>query len=131
MAIAHLHELNINELDNNNSVCALFKDLVKAFDTVNHKILLYKFEQYEVRGVANDVIRSYLTNRKQLVSKGGFSSSLSVIDIGMPQGSVLGPILFLIYINDLSRCSNFTTTLYADDNVLTMPHKNVNCLQTN
>jgi len=88
MDIAHLHELIINELDNNSSVCALFMDLAKAFDTVNHEIPLYKLEQYGVRGVAGDAIRSYLTNRKQLVRGRGFFSPLLVIDIGVPQGSV-------------------------------------------
>ena len=87
-------------------------------------------DQYEIRGVANDVIRSYLTNRKQFVSGIGCSSLLLDINIGVPQGSVLGPILFLIYINGLSNCFNFKTTLYADDSVLTLSHKNVNCLQT-
>ena len=104
-------------------------DLAKAFDTVNHKILLNKLEQYGLRGVANDLMKSYLTNRKQFISGNGFSSSLLGINIGVPQGSVLGPILFLIYINDLSNCSNFATTLYADDSVLTLSHKNINCLQ--
>ena len=131
LAIAHLHELVINELDKNNSIRALFLDLAKAFDTVNHNILLFKSEQYGIRGVANDLIRSYLTNRKQFVSGGGFSSSQLSIDIGVPQGSVFGPILFLIYINDLSSCSNFETTLYADDSVLTLSHKHVHTLQTN
>ena len=68
LAIAHLNELIINDLDCNNSVYAIFLDLAKAFDTCNHKILLFKLDQYGIRGVANDVIRSYLTNRKQFVS---------------------------------------------------------------
>ena len=104
--------------------------LAKAFDTCNHKILLFKLDQYGIRGVANDVIRSYLTNRKQFVSGNGYSSSLLDINIGVPQGSVLGSILFLIYVNDLPNCSNFKTTLNADHSVLTLSHKNVNCFQT-
>ena len=86
LAIAHLNELIINDLDNNISVCAIFLDLAKAFDAFNHNILLFKLDQYGIRGVVNDVIISYLTNR----------------NIGVPQSSVLGSILFLSYINDLS-----------------------------
>ena len=100
LAIAHLNELIINDLDNNNSVYAIFLDSAKAFDTYNHKILLFKLDHYGIRGVANDVIRSYLTNRKQFVSGNGYLSSLLDINIGVPQSSVLGPICFLIYIND-------------------------------
>ena len=133
LAIAHLHELIMTELDNDRSVCTIFMDLAKAFDTVNHNIFLFKLEQYGVRGVANNLLSSYLSNRKQFVHGDGFSSSLLDIDIGVLrlQGSVLGPILFLIYINDLYYCSDFKTTLYADDNVLTLSHKNVNRLQYN
>ena len=75
----------------------MFLNLAKAFDTCNHKILQLKLDQYGIRGVANDVIRSYLTKRKQFVSGNGYSSSLLVlnINIGVPQGSVLGPVLKL------------------------------------
>ena len=67
LAIAHLHELIMTELDNDRSVCTIFMDLAKAFDTVNHNILLFKLEQYGVRGVANNLLSSYLSNRKQFV----------------------------------------------------------------
>ena len=126
-----MHELIVTELDNHKSVCTIFLDLAKAFDTVNHNILLFKLEQCGVRGVANNLLSSYLSNRKQFVHGDGFSSSLLDIDISVSQGSVLGPIIFLIYINDLYYCSYFKTTLYADDSVLTLSHKNVNRLQYN
>ena len=80
------------------NICAVFMDLAKAFDTVNDCILLFKLEQYGVRGVGNDVLKSYLANRKQFVSDDVASLSLLGIDIGVLHGSVLGPILILIYI---------------------------------
>ena len=92
---------------------------------------LSKLEQYGIRGLANKVIRDYLTNRKQYVHVNGVSSLLENINIGVPQGSVLGPILFLIYINDIVDCSNFNVTLYADDSALTLAHKNISTLQSN
>ena len=131
LAIAHLHERILSNLDNNRKTCAIFMDLAKAFDTVNHDILLHKLENYGIRGVSKNLIKSYLTNCKQYVCCEGFTSPLSDVKIGIPQGSVLGPILFLIYINDLANCSNFDTTLYADDCVLTISHKNTKSLQIN
>ena len=79
----------------------VFIDLEKAFDTVDHDILLCKLNHYGIRGVDNDWFRSYLINRKQFVSINGFDSNLVTMQFGVPQGSVLAPLLFLIYVNDL------------------------------
>ena len=75
-------------------------DLRKAFDTVDHLILLAKLNHYGIHGVSNDWFKSYLSNRSQYVSINGYDSGLTAINCGVPQGSALGPLLFLLYINE-------------------------------
>ena len=91
-------------------------DLQKAFDTVDHKILLHKLEFYETCGVCNDWFKSYLSDHKQFVSINGYNSDLMPVICGVPQGSVLVPHLFLIYINDLHKAIRYCKVHhFADD----------------
>ncbi len=102
-------------VDEGDEMVAVFLDLSKAFDKVWHKGLLYKIEHIGVCGKLLDLVTSYLSNRKQMVSISGCTSSLTNLKAGVPQGSVLGPLLFLIYINDISDDLKSNSFLFADD----------------
>ena len=103
-------------LDNGYCAMGLFIDLKKAFDTVPHELLLLKLECYGVRGVALSWFRSYLSGRKQCVRENNAVSGFLEITCGVPQGSILGPLLFMIYINDLGNVGfKGRVILYADD----------------
>ena len=111
-------------LEDGDFVLGLFLDFSKAFDTVNHEILFTKLEFYGVRGLSLNLFKSYLGGRKQFVEYNGASSSQSDIICGVPQGSILGPLLFLIYINDLAHASEkIFSILFADDSNLFLSGK--------
>ena len=117
-ATAKLIEEIVDGFEDGGYSCASFLDLTKAFDSVNHSILLRKLYMYNLGPLACKLMSSYLSNRRQSVTIGGQQSRLGVVNLGVPQGSILGPILFLIFINDLPNLSNDCDTsmiLYADD----------------
>ena len=118
-----------NALDENKYKCGVFLDFQKAFDTVNHKILSSKLNYYGIRGIALSLLESYLTNRKQFVHVNDTDSDLLTNSYVVPQGSVLGPLLFLIYINDLHKVIKHSSiTHFVDDTNLLYPHSSLKSL---
>lgn len=103
-------------IDNKQITCGIFLDFSKAFDTVNHNILLSKLYAYGIRGIPYNWFESYLHQHTQCIKIGDTRSSLDTIICGIPQGSTLGPLLFLFYINDLPNSSSkFSFRIFADD----------------
>ena len=116
MAIMELVENITTAIDNGKFTIGVFIDLKKAFDTVDHSIPVTKLDHYGIRGVAKQWLSSYLENRKHYVCFNGTDSGFLPITCGVPQGSILGPTLFLLYVNDLCNVSTrLTSILFADD----------------
>ena len=128
--LALLYDKISSAVDNNEVTGGIFIDLSKACDTVNHQILLDKFQHYGICGVAFNLFSDYLKNRQQFVQFNDIHSSRHYIKCGVPQGSILGPLLFLIYSSDMCYVSKVLDfILFADDTNIFFSHKNVNVIE--
>ena len=126
MSLISLVDKIITATNEGDFVLGIFLDLTNAFDTVNHNILLKKLYQYGVRGIALNWFESYLYNRQQYVAYNNCVSNKLNISCGVPQGSILGPILFLLYVNDMVNASSVLfSILFADDTNLFLQGKNI------
>ena len=129
LALLEFNDYVKREIDKGNFVLTLFIDLKKAFDTVNHIILLKKLEHYGIRGHCNDFFASYLSDRKQFVHCNNVDSCILDMVCGVPQGSVLGPTLFLMYVNDMINCIKYSKLqLFADDTITSLSGRNMHVL---
>ena len=125
LAIIQLLDKITKSFVNKEHLIGIFMDLSKAFDTIDHDILIYKLKRYGIRGLALSWIIDYLSNRKQYVLFKSSKSQKSNITCGVPQGSILGPLLFLVYINDIINTSKtLKFILFADDTNIFYSHEN-------
>ena len=107
-----------------------FLDLAKAFNTVNHEILLSKLKGYKVKGSMLNLLQSYLYNRSQSTVINNVVSEREIVNVGIPQGSCLGPLLFLVYINDIFSSTEINMRLFADDACLSYQHSDPACVNS-
>lgn len=125
-----IHLLNqiaiANDNDTKDLTLSVFVDLSKAFDTISPDILLHKLRNLGIRGIANSWFRSYLTGRKQFIDLYDVKSIMEPILCGVPQGSILGPILFLVYVNDINNATSLSTLRFTDDTTVITSSPDIN-----
>ena len=131
--IIHLLNYCVSSSSNNDPevTLAILCDLSKAFDVINHDILLKKLNNYGIRGLTNDWFRSYLSDREQFVDITGVNSNRVPMTIGVPQGSILGLLLYLLYVNDINNSCDGAILSFADDTTLFTSHSNIGELHRN
>ena len=129
LALCKFNEDILTDIDNGYATCAVLIDLSKAFDSVNRTILLFKLFNYGIRGNTYNLLKSYLSNRNQFIHVENTKSNTCSVNVGVPQGSIISPLLFLILINDLPNCTNMQVLNFADDTLLykkfPKQHKNI------
>ena len=129
MAISKINDEIVNAIEDKLYTCSVFLDIRKAFDSVDHTILINKLEKYGVRGLPLKLIKSFISERVQSVIIKSTRSNERKVNCGVPQGSVLGPVLFLCYINDLPLLSELNSSLFADDACLSLSDKSLKTLE--
>jgi len=132
MALSIIVDKLISNIDSNKTTSGVYIDLSKAFDTLDHTILIAKLEHYGIRGISLDWFRDYLRDRKQAVKFNKTISDLNTTNCGVPQGSILGPLLFIIYINDCVKVANsLHFVMFADDTNIFQSDTDIELLNRN
>ena len=127
-ALLNYIDLIQNNLNQSDETISLFLDLSKAFDVIDHQILAMKLEYYGFRGKFLEFLLNFIKDRKYFVNVNGKNSEIKTVNIGVPQGSTLGPLLFLLYINDMSCCTDekdLDLSQFADDSTMTISSKSL------
>jgi hypothetical protein len=129
MALIEITDQLREQIESKDITIGIYIDLTKAFDLVNHKMLISKLQSYGIRGTALELMKSYLSERSQYTKVDCTKSDIKKIQCGVPQGSVLGPLFFLIFVNDMQYCTKAKLRLFADDTNIFISNKDANIVK--